>query len=117
MVLAYHGRATNSRPQGGIVALHVAAMDRHLARVIIWDALISYRDLLETPDFSWPAEALLPGIVKFYDLPDLAASLPASSSTCPAKTHGGRYRRPGTCSSTVSMYIPPGTAGRGSGRG
>jgi dienelactone hydrolase len=63
--------------QGGIVALHVAAMDRNLAGVVIWDALISYHDLLETPDFSWPAEALLPGILKFYDLPELGASLPA----------------------------------------
>jgi hypothetical protein len=64
--------------QGGLVALHVAAIDQNVAGVLIWDALISYRDLLETPHFSWPAEVILPEILKFYDLPELAASLPVN---------------------------------------
>jgi len=64
--------------QGGLVALHLAAIDQNVAGVLIWDALISYRDLLETPHFSWPAEVILPEILKFYDLPELAASLPVN---------------------------------------
>lgn len=61
---------------GGIVALHVAAIDRNVAGVLIWDSLISYRELLEAPRFPWSAEIFLPEILKFYDLPELVASLP-----------------------------------------
>ncbi len=65
---------------GGIVALHAAAVDGEMAGVVIWDSLVSFRALLEEPDYSWPADAFLPNVLLHYDLPELATCLP-----CPAR--------------------------------
>ncbi|MBN1437059.1 MAG: acetylxylan esterase [Sedimentisphaerales bacterium] len=58
-----------------LVALHVALLDQAVAGVITWDGLFSFRQLLEHADYSWPADAFVPGILQHYDLPDLAAAL------------------------------------------
>jgi pimeloyl-ACP methyl ester carboxylesterase len=58
---------------GGIVALHVAAIDRNVCGPVVWDSLISFQALLETENYTWPADAFLPNALLDYDLPDLAA--------------------------------------------
>ncbi len=61
---------------GSVIALHVAAIDGALKGVVIWDPLISFRSLIETANYTWPADAFIPQILLHYDLPELAESLP-----------------------------------------
>jgi cephalosporin-C deacetylase-like acetyl esterase len=61
---------------GGIVALHAAAIDDKVAGVIVWESLVSFQALLEEPNYRWPADAFLPNVLLYYDLPELTASLP-----------------------------------------
>lgn len=68
------------RGLGGVVALHTAAIDRHVGGVVIWDSLSSFKSLLEEDNHSWPADAFIPGVLLHYDLPELTASL-----TCPVR--------------------------------
>lgn len=62
---------------GGLVALHVAAIDGDLAGAVVWDALSSFQSLIAATNYPWPADAFLPNILKDYDLPELAGSIPA----------------------------------------
>lgn len=70
---------------GGIVALHVAAIDGKAAGVVTWDSLLSFRSLIEAERYPWPADAFIPRVLQHYDLPQLAAALP-----CPVKLYGLR---------------------------
>lgn len=66
---------------GGVVALHVAAIaGEELAAVVVWDSLVSFRELLDAPSYAWPADAFFPNVLLHYDLPDLVRALP-----CPVK--------------------------------
>ena len=60
---------------GGMVALFVAAIDGAVAGVVTWDALVSFRALLEEEDYTWPADAFMPLVLGYFDLSELAASL------------------------------------------
>ena len=62
---------------GSIVALHVGAINGDLAGVITIDGLCSFHDLVSTEDYAWSAAVFLPGALRYYDLPDLAAANPA----------------------------------------
>jgi dienelactone hydrolase len=70
---------------GGLVALHVAAIDGDVAGVVAWDGLSSFRSLLAAAQYPWPADAFLPHLLRHYDLPDLAGALP-----CPVRLFGLR---------------------------
>ncbi len=61
---------------GGLVALHVAALDERLQGVKVWDCLSSFRTLLEVEAYTWPADAFVPQVLLHYDLPELIAALP-----------------------------------------
>ena len=54
------------------VALHFAALTRRFDAVVLHDAPGSYADLLNTADFNWPHDIVLPGVLRHYDLPLLA---------------------------------------------
>jgi len=54
------------------VALHFAALTRSFAAVVLHDAPGSYADLLNTAEFNWPHDIVLPGVLRHYDLPLLA---------------------------------------------
>ncbi|MCS7222707.1 MAG: acetylxylan esterase [Anaerolineae bacterium] len=60
---------------GGVVALQAAVIDGEVSGIVIWDSLVSFRALLEEPEYSWPAEAFLPNALLHYDLPELATCL------------------------------------------
>ncbi len=72
---------------GGIVALHVTACagGTGIAGVVTQGCLSSFSSLLAAETYPWTADAFLPGVIKHYDLPELAASL-----GCPAKLLGLR---------------------------
>lgn len=65
---------------GGLAALHVAAIDGDVAGVAVWDGLSSWRSLLASERYPWPADTFLPNALKYYDLPELAAAIPAPVS-------------------------------------
>ena len=60
---------------GGIVALHVAAIDGGVKAVLVWDTLLSFQSLLEVQSYTWPADTFIPNILLHYDLPELIGSL------------------------------------------
>jgi len=60
---------------GGIVALHVAAIDGRLRGVFATAFPSSFRTLAESADYTWPHDAFLPGVLARYDIPDLIAGL------------------------------------------
>ncbi len=65
---------------GGIVAAHVAAIDRKVAGVVIWDSLRAFEDLLRADDSLWSPDAFMPGVLEQYDIPELLASM-----SCPVR--------------------------------
>ena len=83
---------------GGVVALFAAAIDGAVAGVITWDALVSFRALLEEETYTWPADAFIPNVLRHFDLPELIASL-----SCPVRSlnplDGCRERLSGTAGS------------------
>jgi pimeloyl-ACP methyl ester carboxylesterase len=59
----------------GPVALHLAALfPGSFAGVVLRDAPVSYEALLATAELAWPHDLILPGVLRHYDLPDLAAA-------------------------------------------
>jgi len=61
---------------GGVVALFAATMDPRIQNVISEDALISYLDLARTQLYSQSLfPVIVPGVLKDFDLPDLAAAI------------------------------------------
>ena len=61
-------------PQG-VVALHAAAVDGRIARVVIENTLDSYRMALDAPLHRDLAEIIVPGVLRHYDLPDLVRAI------------------------------------------
>jgi len=60
---------------GGVVAVHVAAAGGGVAGVFSLNGLATFESLATDPDYRWPQEAFLPGVLRHYDLPELVASL------------------------------------------
>lgn len=63
------------RGMGGVVALHVAAIDGHLRGVFASEFPTSFRSMAESERSAWPHDAFLPGVLKHYDIPELIANL------------------------------------------
>lgn len=85
----------------GEVALHAAAVDRRIGRVVVEGMLASYKMALEAPLHRDLAEVIVPGVLKHYDLPDLEKALgervtvwnPVDAMGKPVP--GGKRRSPG----------------------
>ena len=60
---------------GGVVALHVAAIDGRIAGAFCIDGLASFESLAVSQNYTWSHEDFYPGVLCEYDLPELAASL------------------------------------------
>jgi hypothetical protein len=60
---------------GGLVALHVAEIDGHVRGVFCNDFLGSFKALAESPSYAWGHDVFFPNVLKYYDVPDLAADL------------------------------------------
>ncbi|MCL5998922.1 MAG: acetylxylan esterase [Chloroflexi bacterium] len=67
---------------GGIIAMHVAAIDAQVSGVVTWDSLVSFMSLLESEHYTWPADVFMPNVLLHYDLPELAAAIPAPVYVC-----------------------------------
>ena len=62
---------------GGVVALHVAEIDGHMRGVFGNEFLSSFRALTDSASYTWEHDAFFPNVLKFYDVPELAADLKA----------------------------------------
>ncbi|MEZ5277227.1 MAG: hypothetical protein R3F07_12670 [Opitutaceae bacterium] len=65
---------------GGLIAAHVAAIDAHLAGVVIWNCLRAFEDLLEAEDCAWSPEVFIPGVLEHYEVADLL-----TAAGCPVR--------------------------------
>src|SRR5262249_33851083 len=55
----------------GMAALHAAAVDSRVAKVVVENTLVSYRVALEMPLHRNLSDVVLPGVLLKYDVPDL----------------------------------------------
>lgn len=60
---------------GGLVALHVAEIDGHVRGVFCNEFLSSFQSLVDSPSYAWGHDAFYPNVLKYYDVPDVAADL------------------------------------------
>jgi dienelactone hydrolase len=70
-----HQIVVGGHGMGGVVALHVAAIDGHVRGVFCNNSLSSFRALAESPAYAWEHDAFFPNVLKYYDMPELAADL------------------------------------------
>ncbi len=59
----------------GLVALHAAALDERIGAATVEGALLSWSNVVHTPISSNQLTSVVPGVLRVYDLPELAASL------------------------------------------
>jgi cephalosporin-C deacetylase-like acetyl esterase len=59
----------------GPIALHAAALDPRITSVTLENSLVSWSSILETPITYKQLANVVPGALKTYDLPDLAAAI------------------------------------------
>jgi len=63
------------RGMGGVVALHVAAIDEKVAGVFSAEGLADFESLATSSGYAWSHEDFLPDVLLHYDLPELIAAL------------------------------------------
>jgi hypothetical protein len=66
-----------ARGWGAIPATFGALLEPRIARVTLKHPLTSYSDIAEATDYDWPLSALLPDVLKHFDLPDCYRALAA----------------------------------------
>ena len=59
----------------GVVALHAAALDSRISRVVVENSLVTWRAIVDQPLHRNAAEVVVPGVLRKYDLADLVASI------------------------------------------
>jgi len=59
----------------GLIALHVAALDPRVEEVTMEGSIVSWEDVVRTPDSVGQIQNVVPGVLTRYDLPELIASL------------------------------------------
>jgi cephalosporin-C deacetylase-like acetyl esterase len=60
---------------GAIPATFAAVLSPRVTQVTLKHALTSYSDVAESEDYRWPLSALLPGVLRRFDLPDCYRAL------------------------------------------
>jgi dienelactone hydrolase len=69
------GQPQLAEPLGGLAALFAMHLEKDVPAAYTRGGLTSYRSILETPFLAVPYDAMLPGILRSADLPDLAEAL------------------------------------------
>lgn len=65
------------RAWGALPTTFAALLSADVKQVTLKHALTSYSDVAETEDYRWPLSALLPGVLRKFDLPDCYRALAA----------------------------------------
>jgi dienelactone hydrolase len=73
--LEAEGQPDLAEPLGGLAALFVALLEKEVTSVYARGGLASYRSILDSPFCAVPYDAILPGVLKVGDLPDVAAAI------------------------------------------
>jgi dienelactone hydrolase len=60
---------------GTIPATFAALLSNTVTQITLKNSLSSYSDIAENEEYSWPLSALLPGVLKKFDLPDCYRAL------------------------------------------
>ncbi|MBI3693356.1 MAG: acetylxylan esterase [Acidobacteria bacterium] len=60
--------------EGGVISLFAAALDQRVRRAIAHRALIDFRALVENRYYAQPASLFIPGVLRRFDLPQVAAA-------------------------------------------
>lgn len=63
------------KANGGVVALVAAALEPRIARVALEGSVLSYMDIVRAPLHENMTELIVPGVLKHFDLPDLATAI------------------------------------------
>jgi hypothetical protein len=66
-----------ARGWSAIPATFAAVLHENVRQVTLKHALTSYATVVETEDYNWPLPALVPGVLKSFDLPDCYRALEA----------------------------------------
>jgi dienelactone hydrolase len=69
------GYHLEARGPAGIAALHAAALDPRIKSVTIEGSLVSWSSVMRTPISKGQLANAVPGVLAYYDLPDLAAQI------------------------------------------
>jgi cephalosporin-C deacetylase-like acetyl esterase len=62
------------RQEGGVIAIFVAALDERVRRTVACRSLVDFRALVENRYYAQPASLFVPGILRRFDLPQVAAA-------------------------------------------
>ena len=60
---------------GALPAAFAALIKENVKQVTLKNALSSYTELTQDPDYEWPYASLLPNVLKHFDLPDVYTAL------------------------------------------
>ena len=60
---------------GALPATFAAVLSDRVKQVTLKNALTSYQQIAESTDYTWPLSALVPNILKSFDLPDCYRAL------------------------------------------
>jgi hypothetical protein len=60
---------------GGVAALYTAALDTRVETIVMLESPVSYRSYIEGEEHTGLAAIVVPGVLKDFDLPDLAAAV------------------------------------------
>jgi pimeloyl-ACP methyl ester carboxylesterase len=64
---------------GALPATFAAVLSDRVKQVTLKNALTSYQEIAESPDYAWPLSALVPNILAAFDLPDCYQALQAKN--------------------------------------
>lgn len=69
------------RGWGALAVVFAALNSENVKKVSLKHALSAYKDIAEEPDYSWPYAAFLPGVLHYFDLPDIYEQLKSKDLT------------------------------------
>lgn len=59
----------------GLIALHTAAFENRIASVTVMNTISSWLDIVKAPMVRDQLRNVVPGALKYYDIPDLVQSI------------------------------------------
>ena len=60
---------------GGLLTLYAAAVEPQFAGVSTVEQLYTYKSLVENDIYKYGLEIIIPGVLKYYDIPNLAGTI------------------------------------------
>jgi cephalosporin-C deacetylase-like acetyl esterase len=61
--------------EAGLAALMAAVIDNRIQSILLTRTIVSYMSVVQSTDYSLPLDWFIPGILRHFDIPDLAAAV------------------------------------------